>query len=349
MRAIVALMTSSSSHRGATRCSMHFLASGSSGNCMLLRTPTANLLIDFGLPPETFVGLLRAEGIDIKYWREHRAGASRKKSTDLPQPDCDSPHRLTAALLTHTHGDHYMPSALRILKDNHVQLWAHRGHLPELGANSAFRKMHDAGHVNHYDNANFQPVEGIQVTALKLPHDSTATHGFVIEVGIADSQPVRIGYAADMGYFPVEHSEALANCDLLALEFNHDVTMERQSNRHPRQIERVLGQWGHLSNEQGAEALRLILQKSHHVKPHCVALLHLSHDCNRPHLAETAATQVLREFGLGCRILITRHRECAGSVDLLARTVNRVARNAELSAAPRRNVTHSIPDFFGHE
>ena len=54
-------------------------------------------------------------------------------------------------------------------------------------------------------------------------------------------------------------ADALSGVDLLALEFNHDVAMQRSSGRHPMLIARVLGDEGHLSNAQAAALLRQTL------------------------------------------------------------------------------------------
>ena len=55
---------------------------------------------------------------------------------------------------------------------------------------------------------------------------------------------------------------ALADVDILALEFNHDVFLEKSSGRSPALIFRVLGDRGHLSNVQAAELLREVGRRS---------------------------------------------------------------------------------------
>ena len=50
--------------------------------------------------------------------------------------------------------------------------------------------------------------------------------------------------------------------DALALEFNHDVALQYASGRSPRLIQRVLGDRGHLSNEQAAALLGEVLRRS---------------------------------------------------------------------------------------
>ena len=51
----------------------------------------------------------------------------------------------------------------------------------------------------------------------------------------------------------------LANVDLLALEFNHDVDLEHSSGRSPYLIARILSEEGHLSNLQALELLREVV------------------------------------------------------------------------------------------
>src|SRR5262249_58433243 len=93
-----------------------------------------------------------------------------------------------------------------------------------------------------------------------------------------------------------ELADALADVDLLALEFNHDVGLERSSGRSPYLIARVLGEEGHLSNEQAANLLREVLRRSPPGRLRQLVQLHLSRECNRPHLAPETA-----QWGLTAR------------------------------------------------
>ena len=80
---------------------------------------------------------------------------------------------------------------------------------------------------------------------------------------------------------------------MLALEFNHDVDLEQDSGRLPSLIERVLGDDGHLSNQQAAALLEEILRRSSSGRLRHLVQLHLSRDCNRPLLAAQAARALL--------------------------------------------------------
>jgi hypothetical protein len=106
-------------------------------------------------------------------------------------------------------------------------------------------------------------------------------------------EPAELAYAADLGCWHPELARTLGGSDVLALEFNHDVQMEKNSGRSPHLIARVLGDDGHLSNEQAADLLRESLRHSPDGRLQHVVLLHLSRHCNRPTLAQEAARRAL--------------------------------------------------------
>ena len=131
-----------------------------------------------------------------------------------------------------------------------------------------------------------------------------------------------LGYLADTGCWTAGMAEALAEVDLLGVEFNHDVEMQRRSPRSPALIARNLGDWGHLSNAQGAEFVTAVLDRSGPGAIRHLVLLHLSQQCNHPTLALTTARDVLR----------TRRRR----IVLHAATQARAYPNLVLTPARRR-------------
>jgi hypothetical protein len=88
-------------------------------------------------------------------------------------------------------------------------------------------------------------------------------------------------------------AEAFADVDVLALEFNHDVDMELGSGRSAALIDRVLGNHGHLSNEQATELLAEVLRRSAGPRLQHLVQLHLSQQCNRPALARQAVRRII--------------------------------------------------------
>jgi phosphoribosyl 1,2-cyclic phosphodiesterase len=140
----------------------------------------------------------------------------------------------------------------------------------------------------------FALAPGLRCRPFPLRHDCGATFGFRFEArSDLFEPPVALGYAADLGSWDGELARALADVDLLALEFNHDVELECTSGRSPYLIARILSDEGHLSNAQAAALLREIMRLSTPGRLRRVVQLHLSRDCNQPELAAQSARSAL--------------------------------------------------------
>src|SRR5436190_945359 len=84
----------------------------------------------------------------------------------------------------------------------------------------------------------------------RVPHDAVDTVGYALEC-----EGTRFGYATDLGHDPEPVRRALADCDLLMLESNHDADMLR-TGPYPMVVkERVRGRHGHLDNDTAAALL----------------------------------------------------------------------------------------------
>ncbi|MGE3805293.1 MAG: MBL fold metallo-hydrolase [Gemmataceae bacterium] len=254
---------------------LHFtvLASGSSGNASLVESGNYGLLIDAGLGPRLLQSRLAAFGLRFE--------------------------RIRAVLLTHTHADHWNDRTFKHCWRGRVVVCCHPEHHNKLVYQSLhFNKLIEAGLVLDYEAGRpitFAP--GLQATPVPLDHDSGATFGFRI-----DGQPNLFGdapalaYLSDLGHWRPELLDQLGEVDLLALEFNHDVFLEKTSGRPRELVARVLGDEGHLSNEQAGQLVAALLERAPGRLAHLVQL-HLSRDCNRPHLAKAAARDVLAACG----------------------------------------------------
>jgi phosphoribosyl 1,2-cyclic phosphodiesterase len=248
------------------------LASGSAGNASLVEADGFGVLIDVGLGPRQLGNRLAAVGLS---WAD-----------------------VHAVLLTHTHSDHWKDRSLANLHRRGVPLFCHAEHHGTLTTYSpAFASLLADGLVRPFTGEEpFDLSPGLRCQALPVRHDAGATFGFRLE-GARDlfGRAASLAYAADLGCWNDELVEALADVDLLAVEFNHDVDLEYASGRMPRLIARVLGDDGHLSNAQAAELVKAVLARSPAGRPRHVVQLHLSRDCNRPALARAAALAVLAD------------------------------------------------------
>jgi hypothetical protein len=248
------------------------LASGSSGNATFVDAGGFGVLIDIGLGPRQLGSRLACAALS---W------------TDVH-----------AVLLTHTHSDHWKDRTFAQLQRRGVPLFCHPQHHVDLGELSpAFARLHSAGLVRPFvAGLPFDLSPGLRCRAFPLRHDGGATFGFRLEGG-SDlfGRSSSLAYAADLGCWDDGLVGALADVDLLAIEFNHDVELEYASGRMPRLIARVLGDDGHLSNAQAADLVRSVLARSTEGRPRHLVQLHLSRDCNRPALARSACIAALAD------------------------------------------------------
>jgi phosphoribosyl 1,2-cyclic phosphodiesterase len=250
------------------------LGSGSSGNAALLEADGCAVLIDAGLGPRQIATRLATVGVS---WP-----------------------RIRAVLLTHTHGDHWNDRVFAQLLRLRTPVWCHAEHLTALRVySSSFAAMHRARLFRTFEgDCELALTPLVKCRPLTLRHDSGATFGFRFD-GVASlfHGGWALGYVSDLGCWDDSLADALADVDLLALEFNHDVALQRASGRPQQLIDRVLGDEGHLSNEQAADLLSAVARRSTPGRLGRVVQLHLSRQCNRPALAQRAARQSLERHG----------------------------------------------------
>jgi phosphoribosyl 1,2-cyclic phosphodiesterase len=141
-------------------------------------------------------------------------------------------------------------------------------------------------------------VGALQVTPVGIPHDAVETVAYVVSDGRTS-----VGVLTDCGHDAPEVARAFAGVDVMVLEANHDAALLR-TGPYPFSIKRrVGGRLGHLSNEQAASLLRMMLQAGR--APRLVVAAHLSQANNTPELARRALAQVLGRRG---RVIVARPR-----------------------------------------
>lgn len=249
------------------------LASGSSGNAAFLDYEGFGVLVDIGLGPRLIATRLATIG---KSWND-----------------------VHAALLTHTHTDHWKDRTLAQLRALKIPLYCHPRHHEVMGYfGRSFEPLRKAGLLHDYQDGHLFPLrDGLTCLPIQVPHDSDPTFAFRLAGSPGLFGPTwSLGYASDLGMVPPALFTAFLEVQCLALEFNHDEEMERRSGRPRHLIERVLSDRGHLSNRQATEAVCRILEGSETHSLRTLIQLHLSGDCNKPSIALSAAQDGLREL-----------------------------------------------------
>lgn len=137
-------------------------------------------------------------------------------------------------------------------------------------------------------------VGDLAVVGLNKPHDAAEPLAFKISDGTES-----LGLVTDLGTVDQDMIDALENSAYLIMESNHDEDMERRSRRPASLIRRVLGDRGHLSNDQAGMALRQMIGPD----TKAVLLAHLSLECNTPDLAVDTVAAHIGDLGYAGELL----------------------------------------------
>lgn len=224
------------------------IASGSSGNCTFVGSTQTKLLVDAGISGKRIENGLSS--IEV------------------------SPQDIQGVLITHEHADHIQG----------VGVLARRYHTPIYGTAETINsilKINSIGRIPeellHYvipDQA-FQ-INDITVEPFSTSHDASNPVCYTFQ---ADGH--KIGMATDLGKYDDYIIAKLAGAEILLLEANHDVNMLMVGGYPYYLKQRILGDRGHLSNENSA---RLICKLFHEKLKH-ITLAHLSQENNYEELA----------------------------------------------------------------
>ena len=233
------------------------IASGSSGNCIYIGSEQTHMLVDIGISG-----------------KKMEAGLN---SIDLTGRDLDG------ILITHEHSDHI--KGLGVI--------ARRYGLP-VYATGRDDRCH-AARADHWGNflrgssrrsgrMNLFMIKDLTINPFGIPHDAAQPVGYRVECGGSS-----VGIATDLGKYDEYIVENLQNLDALLLEANHDIRM-LQVGRYPYYLkQRILGDRGHLSNENAGRLLCRLL----HDNMKAIFLGHLSRENNYEELAyETVCSEV---------------------------------------------------------
>ena len=237
---------------------VHTLASGSSGNALLLSHDGTHLLVDAGISCRRITTALRELGLALE--------------------------DLAAIFITHTHSDH-IAGLQTMLKRPIPSIWA----TEQTGRGLCYRLAGVEEHLETIAPCQSVDLNGVSVTAVPTSHDAPGACGFRF-----DTANGSVGVLTDSGYITDEAADLLPGVDLAVLEANHDIETLR-SGPYPYYLkQRILGTEGHLSNEASAR-FAVTLAESGASE---IVLAHLSRENNTPAMARTAVETALSAAGL---------------------------------------------------
>ncbi|GAB1477364.1 MBL fold metallo-hydrolase [Bacillota bacterium] len=243
-------------------------ASGSSGNCYLVKSDTTAILVDAGI-------------------------STKKIISGLTQMEIEG-DKVTAILLTHEHSDHVksLSTLMRRLKGltayANVDTWA------------VINQEIDPLRMRNFKTGQAFQIGDIRVNSFRIYHDAADPVGYSF---FKDGKQISI--LTDTGCVADDTMDEIREADLLILEANHDVDMLK-IGRYPWFLkQRILGDYGHLSNESAGKILVRLL--SERKKDRRILLAHLSRENNFPEMAYQTVKNILEEYNF----FIGKHVELA--------------------------------------
>ena len=244
-----------------------FLGSGSSGNCAVVRCGRTAVLVDAGLSVRETRRRLEARGVALG--------------------------DVAGVLLTHEHADHVY-GALALARRARLPVWATEGTAAAAGLPGPL-----FADVRTVRSGRDLVVGDLHVRVTGTPHDGVESVCYVF----ADGAGRRVGMATDLGHLSRPVLSALADCEVLGLEANHDEDLLRVGPYPPVLKRRILSDVGHLSNEAAADGLATLVGP----RTRAVAALHVSRHNNTYPLAERVFREALETIGARATLAVARH------------------------------------------
>lgn len=197
------------------------LASGSSGNCIAIRSSETTILVDAGIAKTKIEKRLLEVGI--------------------------RPDSIKAIFVTHAHGDHI--KGLPLANKYHIPVYA------------AYEEWKSISGVNEDLQGVKRPWKSMAigdflVGAFNTHHDAFEPLGYTVLH--CDGQKVSI--CLDTGHVDPAMLREMSDSDTYIIEANHEPNMV-EASEYPNSVKaRVLSDVGHLSNQQTAEALSKLIK-----------------------------------------------------------------------------------------
>ena len=238
-------------------CSLY---SGSSGNSIFIASDNAKVLID--------------------------AGLAGKKIDDALKHIGEESSSIDGIFITHEHIDHIKGVGVLSRKYD-IPIYANDNTWAVMEKNIGKIKEHN---IRIMDRRSSITINDIEIRSFNIPHDAIAPVGYTVSYAGKNASVV-----TDFGVFTEEIRDNIIDSDIILLESNHDVNMLRMGP-YPYKLKlRVLGENGHLSNEDCGSAIVSLLKND---KKKQIVLGHLSGTNNHPDLAYQTVVDVLSANGI---------------------------------------------------
>ena len=195
------------------------LASGSKGNCTVIMTDEAKIIIDMGISYQTLKKSLEEDSLSL--------------------------NDFTGILITHCHKDHTNGLASLV---KHTKL---KVYIPIKMYDSLKELISKDDCIFIEDNFK---INDIKIELIHTSHDAPASVGYIIE-----NNNKSLVYVTDTGYINRKYLTKMIKKECYIIESNHDEKMLMDGPYPRFLKERVISDKGHLSNTTTAKYLQKII------------------------------------------------------------------------------------------
>jgi len=222
------------------------LFSSSKGNCTYIETDTTSLLVDVGISCKRLVNKLNELQIN--------------------------PETIEGILVTHEHSDHVKG----------IKVFANKYKIPVYATEKTWDCLKPSIALPNQQMRIFVPnytfnIGNIKVQPFNIPHDAVDPCGFSF---CCDNEKVTV--ATDLGCINEYLLSNMKDSKSILLESNHDLNMLK-TGPYPWSLkQRIIGNYGHLSNDASAKVVEILAKNG----TKNFILGHLSEENNFPELAK---------------------------------------------------------------
>lgn len=222
------------------------LFSSSKGNCTYIETDTTSLLVDVGISCKRLVNKLE----DLKI----------------------NPETIEGILVTHEHSDHIKG----------IKVFASKYKIPVYATEKTWNYLKSSIVLPEEQTRIFVPnysfnIGNIKVQPFNIPHDAVDPCGFSFLCGND-----KVTVATDLGCINEYLLSNMKDSKSILLESNHDLNMLK-TGPYPWSLkQRIIGNYGHLSNDTSAKVVEILAKNG----TKNFILGHLSEENNFPELAK---------------------------------------------------------------
>ncbi len=243
-----------------TGLQISILASGSTGNSLFIQSEKKKILVD--------------------------AGLSGKKITELLHSVGQNPEDLDALFVTHEHSDHIKGVGV-LARKYHLDVYANE---KTWDAMSGSIGKIETEQKQIFEMGKTMTLGDLDIESFGVSHDAAAPQFYRFH---KDGKSFVV--LTDTGYCSDYLRGMIKNADAYLMESNHDLELLRMGSYPWPLKQRILGDKGHLSNDDGAQVMTDVLGD----KTKRIYLGHLSKENNRKEIAHITMENILKEHDLG--------------------------------------------------